>query len=554
MNSEYELKKLAEDFRKIYNSLCKLEVISDLPLTEDSKSKKEFLKLIRGEFIEVLEIYDLEKGILIGIRKIEEQEYLGKFPSDIFHYDLASSNPYLDMIKIFTDNLDLLHNHLKQNPVSSIFKMFACVGLLEVTLENIFKNEIKIKGPEFLLYDKNFSLGNLTIKMFIRMDDNKNFLKDFSKFLISELANYPFDLKKSPRSDSDLLKLEDKDKNLLYGFYYEVIEKSINYLYDSENDKPYYMQILMRSLRNIYLEYAHLIDWKFHLANFFLSDLIIPYLKNPPSAEEILSPREKKISPRPSNAEEKKVSPRPQKPTKAKTPSDQGREQTFLKMRRERYGRTSVDLTNEVTWSIYDMPSKNKKDEETVLLSPKQSPKRSSPRSQKQSPRSPKSSPRLKEKRNSISEGMERWRNSLSGSFHNKMKKVDLKSSMGKEELEKYFSDIADLLSNILEESLVTSDEYLTEEDKKNKYRRFVIINFVDKLYDPLAPRPVSLTDYYHESEQIYKEIMDAIKTSDQENKEKILEDLKSLDVKKPSRYRCLKILEYLKTVLKVQI
>ena len=427
-----ELIRLAGDFRKLYESLTFLEISKKL----ESEKDNVLYDSEAGEFVEVLKVPNTEKGIVIALTKDGKNERIGKFPTRKLHYDLASSNPYLNILKVYLDNLDLLDVHLNQNPTSKIIKLMACVGLLKPLYFKIFENEMKRNGFHFLKHCDSYSLAGKIISRVIKCETNKSFLLEFSKVLINALSLYPLDLARSPRSETDLLKLEKEEKELLYKFYLETAEKGISYLYDPKNKKPYYLQIFLKALEIVFFPYSDQFDWREEVSSWFFSNIIVPSLKQPFEPKDIFSPRKENAS------------------------------------------------------------------------------------------------PRTKERKDSISSGIERWRNTFSGSFRQKNRRsTKLFSPLQNEELNKYFNDIGKVYLGLFYPHPVNVDEDDLNLETSSRYLRFVVNNFAHKLSEPLSPRPPSLTDYFHEIEEIYEELQMTVE---------------GLNKQKPSWGRCYEIQSYL--------
>ena len=148
------------------------------------------------------------------------------------------------------------------------------------------------------------------------------------------------------------------------------------------------------------------------------------------------------------------------------------------------------------------------------------------------SPRKENASPRTKERKDSISSGIERWRNTFSGSFRQKNRRsTKLFSPLQNEELNKYFNDIGKVYLGLFYPHPVNVDEDDLNLETSSRYLRFVVNNFAHKLSEPLSPRPPSLTDYFHEIEEIYEELQMTVE---------------GLNKQKPSWGRCYEIQSYL--------
>lgn len=448
MEVEAELKRLGKEFRKLYESISLVEVKSDLDPKKDNYCFKE---VEAGEFIEILKVPQLEKGIVIGIQSRGREEFIGKFPCDKLNYDLAVNNPYLQILKIYVDEFNLLETHFKKNPTTKILEMMSCVSLSKVLFLRIFEEQIQIKGVNFLELPPTSFLLNRMTKMLKSSETTKIFLANFSKIILDQLEFYPIELSKSPRSEGDLLSLETTEREILYQFYINVAEKGILYIYDENTIKPYYVQVFLRALKEIISEYSTDFEWKEIISKWFFTEIIIPHMKAPPPKLPSKSPRSKESSPR------------------------------------------NLEV------------------------------------------------PKSRQRKNSLNAGIEKFRNSFSGNFRLKFGSTGNNSSLQGEELECYWNDIGKIYSSLFEEESSSLRDSTRGLSKLSKHLKFTIANFSQKLLTPTSPKPVSESDYYYEIDEIYREIIEFMKELDPESRKRIL-----VDLRKPSREKCLECQEYM--------
>lgn len=427
-----ELKRLAREFKKVYQTLSQIEIKEDIIKEKDNVLYDSKM----GEIVIILKVPDTEKGVLVGVIRENETEKIGKFPTKKLHYDLACTNPYLKILKVYLDNLELLDVHLNKNLSSKVPKMMASVGLLKPMYVKVFNAELDKRGLNFLSDIGTKGLASKLLKKIIISQDNLPFLMSLAKYFIDQLSEYPLDGSKSPRSENDLVRLEKKEKDLLYKFYLDVAEKGIIFIFDSDNPKPYYLQIFLKSLEEIYLPYASTFDWKEEVATWFFSNIIIPFLNNFSYSSEVLSPRKQ--------------------------------------------------------WH----------------------------------------SPRTKDRKSSINSGLERWRNSFTGTFKTKGRKSYNNLAFDEMGIKKYLKDIGDLYLGLFYPNPINVDEDDFSLSTTSRYLKFVVNNFVINLFDPMTPRPPSDTDYFYEIEEIYEELAS------------VVEDIESQD--KPSMSFCNEIQKYL--------
>lgn len=454
-----EMHKLAAEFKKLYPTLCYMQVRDRITPDQDST----LIEIPEDEIIEVLKADGIEKGTFIGIvKKTDEPELASRIPVGKLHIDLATCNLYLPILEYYANDLRLLKKHLSKNPRSKILEMFALLGMLDDVIYRVAEDQCK-NNISILECISDYGMLFIVIRSIFSTEYNRDYLDGFGRMLISSLDRHPLDPSLSPRSETDLHALCEKDKKDLGEFYITVIEQSLSYLFIDTTPKPYHIQVLVKCLRMILLPYSRDFDWQAIVGQLFIKKFILPYLEDPIVIDNLIMryvPMKK--SPRIINTGRlKTIFKRKEKP--------------LLEAREERMSRSSNDLIKDI--GITKLDIEKAQNLKTIRTSG--------------GIKSPGKGPLSPSRRTFEAAEIYQYLNDLIKIFEFVMtanKDVDL--------------------------SIINHPHY--EISVKSRYLTFVINSCIEKLLTPKSARPFAMSDYYIEICSLYEELLRSPEICDQ--------------------------------------